>query len=269
MDSPPVPSVSVGTARSASARAVREGGDRRGRVEDLGPERRLVGAVGVGRWVRHRQMLPPPGSATKGTSISSAVSDPCRLTSRLSPVSAGSMKAIGACGIRATSPRRATKPAASGPPNRPSSTSLVPPLHPGGVGVAGAGRVEQVGGGAGPGVQPAEPALARDAARTRPMISRPRSSSRGPTSIWPWSAVTTRTAPVGQLGGHVGHHPVDRPELGVVVLAETAGVGHLVDAVVVGVDEGLALADEPADLDGQGRGHPVAVQRRGRRGGRR
>ena len=51
-------------------------------------------------------------------------------------------------------------------------------------------------------------------------------------------------------------------QLGVVVVAEPVAVGHLVDAVVVGVDEGLAGPQEAPDLDGQRRRDPVAVQRR-------
>ena len=84
------------------------------------------------------------------------------------------------------------------------------------------------------------------------MSSLPGSSTRGPTSIWPWSAVTTSTAAAGSAAGDLGHQPVDGTQLGVVVLAETVGVGHLVDPVVVGVDEGLALARQPRDLDEHG-----------------
>ena len=105
--------------------------------------------------------------------------------------------------------------------------------------------------------------------RTEAMISRPSSSTREPTSICPWSAVTTSTAPAGSSLDHVGHQPVDGPQLGVVVGPEAAAVGHLVDAVVVGVDEGLALTEQPADLEGQRRGHLVAAEGGVARGGRR
>ena len=81
-------------------------------------------------------------------------------------------------------------------------------------------------------------------------------------SIWPWSAVTTSTASGGSSVDEVAHQAVDRPQLGVVAVAEPAAVGHLVDAVVVGVDERLAGAHQPVDLDRERRRDLVAVQRR-------
>ena len=79
----------VGAAPSVG---VEPGGARAGRdlVDHLGTQglgRALRGVVGHSR---------PPPSATRGTSISSAVSEPWRLASRFSPVSAGSTKASGA-----------------------------------------------------------------------------------------------------------------------------------------------------------------------------
>ena len=77
------------------------------------------------------------------------------------------------------------------------------------------GRVGQVAGCAGPGVEPPEATLAGHEP-TMDMISRP-SSSTWSTSISPWSAVTTRTAPEGSSAHQVAHQPVDGPELGVVL----------------------------------------------------
>ncbi len=59
----------------------------------------------------------------------------------------------------------------------------------------------------------------------------------------------------------VGHQPVTNPELGVVSVSEAAAVGDLVDAVVVGVDEGLTGTGQSVDLHRERREHLVAVER--------
>ena len=48
-----------------------------------------------------------------------------------------------------------------------------------------------------------------------------------------------------ELGDEVAHQAVDVGQLGVVVLAQAVLVGHLVDALVVGVDERLARPQQP------------------------
>ena len=57
------------------------------------------------------------------------------------------------------------------------------------------------------------------------MTAPPSTSTDGPTSTWPWSAVTTSTAPGGRTLEQVGHQPVGRPQLGLVVRAEAHGHG--------------------------------------------
>ena len=213
-------------------------------------------------------MLPLPASATKGTSISSLVRDPCRLCK---PVLAG----VGRVdeGDGGTGQQRHV--AQPGERDRRAAArrtalvdQLVPAHDPGGVAVAFGGGRSQVAGRPGTGVQPAEPALAGHEVDHGHDVAAEQ-LDLGPTSIWPWSAVTTRTAPGGSSVDQVGHQAVDGPQLGVVELAEPAAVGHLVDAVVVGVDEGLALAQQPADLDGQRREDLVPVQGGVARDGRR
>ena len=56
----------------------------------------------------------------------------------------------------------------------------------------------------------------------------------------------------------VGDEAVDGAQLGVVELAEAVLVGHLVDALVVGVDERLAAAQQLGDLGDERGGDPVA-----------
>src|SRR5664280_1017353 len=90
-------------------------------LDDLGTDGHGLDRIGVRRLVFHQRFSPP--SATNGTSLSSRVNDPCRLARRLSPVSAGSTKAIGAWGIRATSPSRGRSTSSTGPSNQPSSMS--------------------------------------------------------------------------------------------------------------------------------------------------
>ena len=104
----------------------------------------------------------------RGTSISADVSEPWRATRRCSPVSAGSRKAVGSNGARTTSPRRSAT-VGDGLAAEPALVDhLLPGPHPGHVaeGVAGGGG--HVVGGAGPDVQPAEPALPRQQDRRRP-----------------------------------------------------------------------------------------------------
>ena len=82
---------------------------------------------------------------------------------------------------------------------------------------------------------------------TASMISGPMSSTEPPTSTCPWSAVTTSAAPGGSTSSTSPTRRSTAPQLVVVVRAQTLGVGHLVDALVVGVDErgpaGRQLAD--------------------------
>ena len=176
----------------------------------------------------------------RGTSISAVVTEPCRLTSSKGPVSVGSSKAMGSRATRATSPRR---PAAAGVTDR------------------------------------AEPALVEellDAAPPRPGRRGPRWPPRAGRRRVPGTACSHRNRPSpdcratraatdgreaddvvadvdlavvgrdherragGQVLEHAGHEAIGGHELGVVELAEAVLVGHLVDAVVVGVDEPLA-----------------------------
>ena len=61
---------------------------------------------------------------------------------------------------------------------------------------------------------------------------------------------------------HVGDEPVGGAQLGLVVLAEAALVGDLVDAAVVGVHEAFAGRELVADLDRHRRGGPPADRHR-------
>ena len=116
---------------------------------------------------------------------------------------------------------------------------LVDRHHPAGVGVVRGGRLEQVAGVAGPGVEPTEPALARLEVDVGHDLG-----GRGDDAI-----AHVDLAVVGgddqdrarwQHLEDVGDEAVDRVELGVVELVEPVLVGDLVDALVVGVDERLA-----------------------------
>ena len=63
---------------------------------------------------------------------------------------------------------------------------------------------------------------------------------------------------LGEDGEQVGHQPVAGPQLGVVVLPEAVLVGHDVEALVVGVDEGLPRGQQVPHLHREARQHLVA-----------
>ena len=90
---------------------------------------------------------------------------------------------------------------------------------------------------------------------------------RSPTSTWPWSAVTSSAAPVRQRLEHVADEAVGGAQLGVVVLAEAALVGDLVDAAVVGVHEALTGRSRSPDLDRRSTTRPASRPASTRAGG--
>ncbi len=136
-----------------------------------------------GSVMSHDVAIPAEGEQRHAASRP-PVSEPWRAARRVSPVSAGSMKAMGAKGIRATSPSLSRPPARRGPPNHPSSTTGPgpPPRRGRPVPLPAAGQ--QVPGRTRSGVEPAEPALARQKAG-RPHQLGPEEHHRGPMSTCP------------------------------------------------------------------------------------
>ena len=168
--------------------------------------------------------------------ISAAVSDPCRALRRSSPVSAGSRKAVGANGTRATSPRRVVHLRRRHAAEPPVGNQLFLGPHPGDIAVQSQRHRCKLRGGPGTDVEPAEPPFAayqgdglhdlgtdelhRVADLDLPVIRRDHEHRPGRERLQ-----------------EVTDEAIDRPHLVVVVLAQPLGVGDLVDAFVVGVDE--------------------------------
>ena len=141
--------------------------------------------------------------------------------SRFSPVSAGSMKAIGRVGDQGHVPepgRRARR--SSGPPNQPSSTSCSRSIDPGACPRSARRRTcQQVVGGAGAGVQPAEPPSPEKNCTDGHDLP-PEQLDPGPDVDLAVVGGDHQDGPGGQLGHQVADQPVDGPQLGVVVVAE-------------------------------------------------
>ena len=214
---------------------------------------------GVDRLLRRREMLGEPGkdmaamittarsvpsvsvrATSRGTRISASVTEPWRPISSNGPVSAGSSNATSSRATRATSPSREAAAGRTFGPNQHSSRHLLrgsPPMRC----RCDARRADS------------KRASSRPAAACS-QRNRPSPDCRSTWLSTSGSGGKTRPPDVdlAVVGGdhqrgpgrerldQVLDHPVDEHQLGVVEEVEAVLVGHLVDAVVVGVDERLA-----------------------------
>ena len=117
-----------------------------------------------------------------------------------------------------------------------------------GVGELGRRRRQQLGGRAAPGMEPPETALA-GLHRTQRQQARARLDHTVPDIDLSVIGRHQQRRSVGQRLEHITDEPIGGTQLGLVIVAEAALVGDLVDAAVVGIHEPFAALKQAPDLD--------------------